>query len=302
MTIKIKIHNTHKGENIMTTYKTTTYETSEDLRNAINSDLEQLAYPFTVRHRTYGEGQLTFIKAPLIGGSLYATVDFAAGNKTLALDVILASRLLEMPEILRTILLEAQTAFKADFIEREEAQRLADRQAREQAAEDKKKAEEDKKAEEKYQRARAKALKDFETRAQTVSPVSAADEFYYSLGWLAKHAGTVAAVLPDYLADAFAKCFGNETPCRIVDSKKRSPAGWQQQWSWSFTVSLKKPECVPATIAQHLNPAGNKVSDISFVWDLVEKYGFQFGKKQDLDKIRSHVPSTCIASFEAGLA
>lgn len=286
----------------MTTYKTTTYETAEDLRNAINSELAALAYPFAVKHRTYGEGQLTFVKAPLTGASLYATIDFAAGTKTLGLDIVLANNLLEMPEILTNILLEAQTAFKTDFIEREQAQRLANIQAHEEAKIAKKKAEEDKKNEEKYQKTVAKALKDFETHAQSERPLSAADEFYYALGWLVKHIGTVTAVLPDYLENAFARYFGAETPCRVVNSKHRGPAGWQPQWSWSFTASIKKPDVVPALISEKLNPSGNKVSDTSFVWDLVDNYGFQFGKKQNIDEIRSHVPAGCLASFEAGLA
>jgi len=286
----------------MTTYKTTTYETAEDLRNAINSDLAALAYPFTVKHRTYGEGQLTFVKAPLTGASLYATIDFAAGTKTLGLDVVLSNNLLEMPEILTDILVEAQSVFKVDFIEREQAQRLANIQAHEEAEAAKKKAEEDKKNEEKYQKTVAKALKDFETHAQSERPLSAADEFYYALGWLVKHVGTVTAVLPDYLENAFARYFGAETPCRIVNSKHRGPAGWQPQWSWSFTASIKKPDVVPALISEKLNPSGNKVSDTSFVWDLIDNYGFQFGKKQDVEKIRSHVPASCLASFEAGLA
>lgn len=286
----------------MTTYKTTDYETAEDLRNAINSDLAALAYPFTVKHRTYGEGQLTFVKAPLMGGSLYATIDFAAGTKTLALDVVLAGQMLEMPEILINILLEAQTAFKEDFETREQAQRTATIQAREQAREAAKKAAEDKKNEEAYERTKARAIKDFEARAQAERVLNTADEFYYTLGWLAKHAGTVAAVLPDYLENAFTKHFGAEAPHRVVDSKHRGPAGWQAQWSWSFTISIKKPDLIPALLSDKLNPSQKAVSDTSFVWDLVENYGFQFGPKQDIEKIRSHVPADCLASFEAGLA
>jgi hypothetical protein len=286
----------------MTTYETLGYETSEALRNAINSDLAALAYPYAVKHRTYGEGQLTFVKAPLTGGSLYATIDFTAGVKTLALDVVLANNLLEMPEILLDTLLELQTTFKADFIEREQAQRLADRQAREQAREAAKKAAEDKKNEEAYERTKARAIKDFEARAQAERVLNTADEFYYTLGWLAKHAGTVAAVLPDYLENAFTKHFGAEAPHRVVDSKHRGPAGWQAQWSWSFTISIKKPDLIPALLSDKLNPSQKAVSDTSFVWDLVENYGFQFGPKQDIDKIRSHVPADCLASFEAGLA
>ena len=286
----------------MVTYKNTTYETAEALRAAINSELSGLAYPYAVKHKVYGEGQLTFVKAPLVGPGLYATVDFATGTKTLSLDVVLAAQMLEMPDILTDTLLEAQTAFKADFEARQEAQKVADRLARVQAAEAKKKADEDKKATEKYEQTKAKAIKDFEARSQAVRTLSTTDEFYYSLGWLTKHAGALSAVLPDYLENAFIKHFGPETPCRVVDSKKRSPAGWQQQWSWSFTVALKKPGTIPAFLAQYLNPTGNKVSNTSFVWDLVDNYGFQFGKKQNIDEIRSHIPASCLASFEAGLA
>ena len=287
----------------MTTYETLGYETSEALRNAINSDLAALAYPYAVKHRTYGEGQLTFVKAPLVGGSLYATIDFtSAGTKTIALDIVLSNNLLEMPEILLDTLLELQTTFKADFIEREQAQRAATIQAREQAREAAKKAAEDKKNEEAYERTKARAIKDFEARAQAERVLNTADEFYYTLGWLAKHAGTVAAVLPDYLENAFAKHFGAEAPHRVVDSKHRGPAGWQAQWSWSFTISIKKPDLIPALLSDKLNPSQKAVSDTSFVWDLVENYGFQFGPKQDIDKIRSHVPADCLASFEAGLA
>jgi hypothetical protein len=285
----------------MTTYNNTEFTTAEDLRNAINSDLEALAYPFAVKHRTYGEGQLTFVKAPLTGGSLYATIDFAAGTKTISLDMVFANNLLEMPEILLDTLLELQTTFKADFIEREQAQRLAARQAREEAEAAKKKAAEDKKNEEKYEATKAKMLKDFEAITSADRPVEVANEFYYSLGWLAKHIGTVTARLPDYLEPSFTKYFG-DVPRYVFDSKKKSPSGWTYQWAMALSATIKKAGTIPATLEAYLNPTRKALSDTGFVWDLVDNYGFQFGKKQDIDKIRSHVPSDCIASFEAGLA
>lgn len=162
---------------------------------------------------------------------------------------------------------------------------------------------EEQKAEAKYKAQKAKAIKEFEEMAkQSTTIISAADEFYYSLGWLAKHVGTVTAALPDYLADSFAKYFGIEAPCRIVDSKKRGPAGWQSQWSWSFSASLKKAKCVPNFLAQHLNPSGKAVTNTSFVWDLVDNYGFQFGKKQEVEKIKQNVPAQFVGAFENGFA
>lgn len=285
----------------MTTYKTTTYETAEELKNALNTELAALAYPYTVRHKTYGEGQLTFVKAPLMGGSLYATVDFAAGTKILSLDVLLAHRLLDMPEILADTLVEAQTAFKEDFETREQAQRVATREAREQEREAAKKAAEDKKNEEKYEATKAKMLKDFEAITSADRPVEVTSEFYYSLGWLAKHIGTVTARLPDYLEPSFTKYFG-DVPRYVFDSKKKSPSGWTYQWAMALSATIKKAGMIPATLEAYLNPTRKALSDTGFVWDLVDNYGFQFGKKQDVDKIRSHVPANCLASFEAGLA
>ncbi len=251
----------------------------------------------------YGTGKVTGISGDIFD-QIVMEVSFPDITKKFGVQAILTGKFLltkttfaDISEIgdawdhafdLHTLITQNYTSF-----------RIAARQAEAEAA---KKAEEEKKNEEKYQRQRAKALKDFETHTQTVSAVSPTEEFYYALGWLAKHAGAVSAVLPDYLVDAFVKHFGNETPCRIVDSRKRSPAGWQQQWSWSFTVALKKPGVIPALIAQHLNPTGNKVSNTSFIWDLVDNYGFQFGKTQDVDKIRSCIPTSHISFFEAGLA
>ena len=290
----------------MTTYKTTTYETTEELRNAINSELAVLTYPFAVKHRTYGEGQLTFVKAPLTGGSLYATVDFAAGTKTLALDVLLTSNLLQMPEILMDSLVEAQSVFKADFIEREQAQRIADRLAYEQAKEAKKKAEVEQKTEEQYQKAKAKTLKDFDTLLDSIQPKSTVDEFYHSLGWLATHVGTVQAAIPDYLQSAFEARFGTEANPYVYDSKKKTSGGFRYQWSAGFHARLKKKglTTIPAMLANYISDTVNSsktIMDTAFILDLIENYGFQFGKTQDVDNIRSRIPSEYMSFFEAGL-
>lgn len=288
----------------MTTIETLGYETSEALREAINADLSALAYPFAVKHKVYGEGQLTFVKAPLTGGSLYATIDFAVGTKTLALDVVLANNLLEMPLILADQLTELQTVFKADFIEREQAQRIADRKAREEAEAAEKKAREEKKAEEAYQRAKTKALKDFDDLASTVRPISTTEEFYYSLGWLASKAGAFSAAMPDYLLPSFETHFGTDYKPTVVDSKKRTVNGYAMQWALSMKIALPKKvaDLVPNYLTQHLSTSHTSISDTSFIWDLVDNYGFQFGKKQDIEKIREHVPTDFLSFFEAGLA
>ena len=133
----------------MINYKDDDYETSEALRDAINAELSQIEYPYEVNHKVYGDGLLTFVKAPLNGGSLYATVEFGFVNKTLSMDVLFANQLLEMPEILMDTLIEAQSVFKADFVERSTNQFRANIAALEQAHAEKKKAAREKAAEEK---------------------------------------------------------------------------------------------------------------------------------------------------------
>lgn len=174
--------------------------------------------------------------------------------------------------------------------------------ARQVAKEAAEKAEAEKKAEAKYKQQKEKALRDFDKLvARTNAELSDIDEFYYTLGYIAKHVGTISAAMPDYLEDAFKKHFGSDAPCRVVDSKKKGPAGYTSQWTWSMGISLKNPETIPAFLQNKLNPAGKSITDTSFVWDLVDNYGFQFGKKQDIDKIKQTIPNKFMPSFEAGM-
>jgi hypothetical protein len=163
-------------------------------------------------------------------------------------------------------------------------------------------AEEAKRAEAKFQAEKAKAIKDFKAWTSATRTQSAADEFYYALGWIVKHCGTVSAALPDYLADEFKRYFGPDVPCCIRDSKKKGPSGYTSQWGKSFTISLKKkPTDPPSILVKYLSPKGTAITDTYFVLDLVDNYGFQFGKEQDVEKIRACVPTEHIFSFESGL-
>jgi hypothetical protein len=76
------------------------------------------------------------------------------------------------------------------------------------------------------------------------------------------------------------------------------------QWALSMkaTISKKALNLIPSYLTKHLSTSGNAISDTSFIWDLVDNYGFTFGKKQDVDKIRGHVPAAYLNSFELGLA
>jgi hypothetical protein len=59
---------------------------------------------------------------------------------------------------------------------------------------------------------------------------------------------------------------------------------------------------IPALLKQYLSSAGNSLTYTEFIWDIVENYGFKFGKTQDLEKIRESIPVHCLEYFEKGYA
>lgn len=286
-----------------TTYKAVNYETADALRDAINSELAALAYPYPVKHNTFGEGYLTSVKAPWNGPALFATIDFASGTKVISLEVVFSANLITMPEILTDILIEAQNVFKTDFEAREQERKEAYQQAQIQARERAKKAEEEKKAEAKYKQHKEKTIREFEKLADRDNELSEVDDFYYSLGWLANHIGSVSAQLPDYLGPSFERHFGADAPKTLIDGKAKSIGGFAKKWSWEFKCSLKKLKdtTVPAYIQSLTSDVAKGIHNTSFVWNIVDNYGFRFGKTQDLEKIKQTIPAKFISSFEAGL-
>ena len=233
--------------------------------------------------------------------NLIVDIEFASGTKSFALSHILTYGMfvkLEDTMELKQIWYEAaliHTTLTNNF-------NTIKRQQAEEARAAAKQAEAEKKAEEKYQSTKAKALKEFEEQVNTVRPKNKTEEFYYSLGWLAKHVGVVTAKLPDYLGSSFEKHFGLEAPKTLVDGKAKTSGGYAKQWSWEFVASVKKIKdtVVPAYLQTVATDISKGIHNTSFVWDLVANYGFQFGKTQDFDKIRACVPAEYLEVFESG--
>jgi hypothetical protein len=155
--------------------------------------------------------------------------------------------------------------------------------------------------EKKMEGMKASAEKEFNNLLnESGDKVTETDEFYWTLGWLAKHVGTITAKMPDFLEPSFVKHFG-DVEHTAVDSTKVGPAGYTSQWRLSMEASLVKAKEIPATLAQYLNPTGNKLSKTSFIWKLVDDYGFKFGKKQDTLDIMRCVPIEYVPMFNEGL-
>lgn len=257
-------------------------------------------------HKLYGEGKITNLRFAENQDKpeLFMTFESPVKNVVLAYTIVTRMNLLTFDETDTETLLNLMDEYLTNWTtydEERKAEQVAKREAEAAKREEAKKAKADEKKAEAFEKKKEKDIRDFELMVQTRNPLSIASEFYTTLGWLAKHAGTVSAALPDYLEPTFRKHFG-DAPCRVVDSQKKGPAGWTSQWTSSFAVSLKKPDSIPAMLEQYLNPARKAVTDSEFVRDLVDNYGFKFGKAQDLEAIRSCVPGTYQTDFEAGLA
>lgn len=162
---------------------------------------------------------------------------------------------------------------------------------------------EEKEAERKYQARIAKKLKELESMKpeKTERLFNSPTTFYEALGWMAKHAISIKASMPDYMEKWFNSRFDAEYKY-VVDSRKRTSGGHPVQWGLSFRMSFN--DTVSGILEKRATSSNKKVIDsVAFVWDLIENYGFQFTKKtQDIEKIRSEVPSQYLADFEKGLA
>lgn len=159
-----------------------------------------------------------------------------------------------------------------------------------------------KKQEEDFEAAKKRAIERFENMTCVdYASKGYSEQFYYSLGWLVANVGTISARLPDYLDSCFSAHFGSDSPRTKVNSRRRTVNGFKPQWTYSFTASFRKGAIVPAMLQKSLNSAQTKIADTSFIWTIVDKHNFKFGKTQDIDAIRETVPNNMLQWFEAGL-
>jgi hypothetical protein len=248
---------------------------------------------------TLGKGTIIETEGTTLD-NIIVTIDFNGNNKRFSLVHIMNHKFVKFTDLdvadIWTKACTMHTEWTAEYKE-------LTRAAKQLAIEAEKKAIAEKKAEEKYQHLKDKALRDFDELTNKARVRSDADEFYYALGWLANHVGAMTAILPDYLGAAFEKYFGIDTPKTLVDSRAKTSGGYAKQWSWEFKCTIKKLKdtVVPACIQNVTTDFAKGIHNTSFLWDLVANYGFQFGKKQDVNKIAQTIPAQYIDSFNEGL-
>jgi hypothetical protein len=288
----------------MKNYVVSDYQNWADLSADLTAELNKLiTEPISACHKKYGECKVSCLVVSINENNFNILADFAFADETkkLALNVLLKNGLIQIDdyesfEILANFItdcLELQAEVKTVYRDRVSAKFEADRQAKELA-----------KQEAKRKATMEKNIHDFEVLTRQDRTKCATGEFYYALGWLAKHCGVITAKLPDYLGKSFESYFGSDVPKTLVDTSGKTSGGFAKQWSWEFVCSIKKAKDleVPPIIRDTTSDITKGIHNTSFVWDLVANYGFQFGKTQDLEKIRESIPVHCLEYFEKGYA
>ena len=123
---------------------------------------------------------------------------------------------------------------------------------------------------------------------------------YEILGWMTKHTTSVRAAMPDYMEKWFVGKFG-DVERYVVNSKKKTSGGFAYQWGLGLKITFD--EEVSGPLEQRTTSKNKKVIDnVAFVWDLIENYGFQFGKEQNISQIKAEIPEENLVDFEKGYA
>ena len=301
---------------------TTTYETIKNLVEACKLQQETYAEEYErteaemtetlstylqnakVESKLNGEGTVTNVEGDNIE-NLLVTITFADGSvKRFSLNHIITT-----PRFIRLIDEDIIDTYNNVFelhTNLTQAKREFDLTARQIQKEAQKKAEAEKKAEEKYQKLKEKSIKDFDNLVkQANKTLSAIDEFYVGLGWLAKHVNNITAAIPDYLQNSFEEHFGADANPYVVDSHKRTSGGHAYQWAIGMKATFKSKELdtIPRVLKSYLSTTGKPlIANTPFIWDLIDNYGFKFGKEQNVENILKKIPAEYKSSFEIGLA
>ena len=288
--------------------------------NDFNEELKTLNLPIKFTHRIYGSGTITFVRAKLVGSDLELVLTYENKKKTPDIRELRSFLELEFLSIDNEAdlqsLLEAQSVLRAVYDERvnaanTKAQQEAEARRRQQLELERRNKERKAKeaAERRIKRYNEKLAErmtrdtaHFQADESEIAPFSPTAELYYSLGWLAKHIGSVSAALPKWLGPEFERHFGSEAPKTLKEGL--TSGGHEMQRDYSFKCSLVKLKSttIPAYLQTYVTEDNKGIHNTKFIWNLVDNYGFCFGKTQDVSTIKSTVPTTYLTYFEAGFA
>ena len=302
----------------MKNYSKENYESFEAFEKDFNDSMN-VVKGLKVNCDKYGEGTITnaYVHCPDFESyspysvdellCLYVEVEFECGSKTFVMPKAIDSGFLKVDEVTilalkegLDILKDSTEARRADLDAMFAAEIEADRLEREQRQAKLKAEKEAAKFELRKEQALAKLNKLKPESAKKLFKDSP-NSFYESLGWMAKHLKCIKPTMPDYMEPWFITNFGDVEERYVVDSKKKTSGGFAYQWSLGFKMTFD--EEVSGPLAQKATSKNKKsIDNVAFVWDLIDNYGFKFGKIQDIDKILDEIPADRLDEFRRGYA
>jgi hypothetical protein len=289
----------------MKNYSTQNYTNYSEFVNELNTDLNTELKSFTVQKGNQ-VGTVTEVRVAETTADIYLKVEYPERTCTLSLKTILDKNLPyvfddEVKSVLIKYLEPVTTAINKMEAEAAEKRRLEAEILRKKMEE-----EQQRKKEEadriKFENRRKSAL----SKLDQLQPEDTSSLFdspmthYQVLGWLAKHTKSIKASMPDYMESWFIKNFGQDADRYVVDSKKKTVNGHPMQWSLSCKISFDTE--VSGILEQKVTTNKKAIDNVSFVWDLIDNYGFTFGKKQDVEKILTEIPTQYVEDFQRGYA
>ena len=247
-----------------------------------------------------------------LGETIMTTLDVNGSLTSYAINLAVKNNIIKFEgdacDAFNSYLNIYEESIKTNEAEEKEAVRLAAERAKAYQAElaaKKARLEEERKAadlEARYNKKVQRAL----TKLKSLKPENTSKLFeapqsqYEIIGWMAKHSTGIKAAMPDYMEKWFVGRFG-DVERYVVDSRKKTSGGFDYQWSLGLKISFDQDVLGPLELKA--TSKNKKVIDsVTFVWDLIENYGFQFGKAQNIDLIKQEVPEKYLQDFEKGYA
>ena len=240
-----------------------------------------------------------------LGTAVCAELDVAGERKRMALGQAVASGTVAVSSELEKGLREfadvygrSEASYAAEIEAEGKEAAEKERLRRERREEAKKRIE----AEKRYAKRAESALRKLGAlkKEDTSKLFEAPSSHYEAIGWMAKHLVSVRATMPDYMEKWFVGKFG-DAERHVVDSRKKTSGGFGYQWSLGLKLTFDEEAKGP--LKRRATGENKKVIDsVAFVWDLVENYGFRFGKEQDVGRIKAEVPERYLPDFEKGYA
>jgi hypothetical protein len=283
----------------MKTYSKQNYNSYEEYAAELTAELsKELKGTFKITStRTNEVGQAIRPKVCTYSDDIYADINYPTRQVTMSLRRGLNTSIVVDPEI-RTIIEKYLAVTKESYeiydAEEREAYRIQQEQER--------KAREEKLEKEKFEKRKQAALQ----KLNSIKPEQTSRLFktptsqYEVLGWMAKHTKSIKASMPDYMENWFVKIFGPEADRYVVDSTKRTSGGHPMQWSLSCKISFDSE--VPSLLLNKVASNKKAIDSVAFVWDLIDNYGFTFGKTQSYEQIESEIPNQYLEDFRRGYA